>query len=424
MFSSLVFFRFHPLFSNPFFALSPHSPINPHSLPPLHFSYPPLYPILTSNSLSLVPPHSLAPFWPSPFWAFQPPTSVFQPLICNHQAPLSSLSANHSQACTRSSAQVRPHTSPFHYQFPQRLPHSSTHLAYRLPKSSFRALLLPFYFHFHQSPLKFCPALFNSAQSNAKFLWFPSSRLRVSFLLFKFHPNFEFSQIPAPLVCLIPSLLASYFAHLPILLTVHLVPPPTSLCLAVLLRGLSPKEEVALQQMHSALSQAIFTFTTPSISSFSYSSHPPYYHLHPCQFLAPSLNPDSLHTTHHLYSPLPYSCPHFQAHPRHSSIVAQQSLALPTPLPDFSWLRHLATQQFNISHPYLLLRSSLHFHPHSPLPNISLKILPSPVSRLHLPFSASSTSLRIRFFFLYPFRLVLSSGPFTHLSTVTPEIHS
>ena len=212
MCSSLVFFRLHPPFSSPFFALSPHS-INPHSLPPLHFSYPPLYPILTSNSLSLIPPHSLAPFWPSPFWAFQPPTSVFQPLICNHQAPLSSLSANHSQACTRSSAQVRPHTSPFHYQFPQRLPHSSTHLAYRLPKSSFRALLLPFYFHFHQSPLKFCPALFNSAQSNAKFLWFPSSRLRVSFLLFKFHPNFEFSQIPAPLVCLIPSLLASYFAH-------------------------------------------------------------------------------------------------------------------------------------------------------------------------------------------------------------------
>ena len=176
--------------------------------------------------------------------------------------------------------------------------------------------------------------------------------------------------------------------------------------------------------MHSAPSQAIFTFTTPSISSFGYSSHPPYYHLHPCQFLAPSLNPDSLHTTHYLYSPLPYSCPHFQAHPRHSSIVAQQSLALPTPLPNFSWFRHLVTQQFNISHRYLLLRSSLHFHPHSPLPNISLKILPSPVSRLHPPFSASSTSLRIRFFFLYPFRLILSSGPFTHLSTVTPEIRS
>ena len=54
------------------------------------------------------------------------------------------------QACTRFSAQVRPHTSPFHYQFPQALPYSSTLIANRLPKSSFLCPVTPFYFHFHQ----------------------------------------------------------------------------------------------------------------------------------------------------------------------------------------------------------------------------------------------------------------------------------
>ena len=163
MCSSLVFFRLHPPFSSPFFALSPHS-INPHSLPPLHFSYPPLYPIPTSNSLSLIPPRSLAPCWPSSIWAFQPPTSAFQPLICAHLASLSSLSADHSQACTRSSAQVRPHASPIHYQFPQKLPQSSTRLAYQLPKSSFSCpftlLLLPLSsitFEILSSPLQLRP---------------------------------------------------------------------------------------------------------------------------------------------------------------------------------------------------------------------------------------------------------------------------
>ena len=159
MFSSLVFFRFHPLFSSPFCALSPHSSMNLHSLPPLHLSYPPLYPILTSNSLSLIPPHSLAPFWPSPFWAFQPPTSVFQPLICNHLARLSSLSANHSQACTRSSAQVSPILHHFTISFLKNCHNRQPawHIAQILFSCPFTPLLLPLSSITFSSPLQFHP---------------------------------------------------------------------------------------------------------------------------------------------------------------------------------------------------------------------------------------------------------------------------
>ena len=148
--------------------------------------------------------------------------------------------------------------------------------------------------------------------------------------------------------------------------------------------------------MHSAPSQAMFTFTTPSISSFSYPSHPPYYHLlpkNPCLFLAPSLNPDSLHTTHHLYSPLPYSCPHFQAHPRHSSIVAQQSLAITNTFAKFqlapplshSALQHLTPLPLTPLFPSFpsSLTSTQHF-PQDPF-KFSLKTSSAIFSPLNLP---------------------------------------
>ena len=168
MFSSLLFFRLHPLFSNPFFALSPHS-INPHSLPPLHFSYPPLYPILTSNSLSLIPPHSLAPVWPFPIWAFQPSIPAFAPLICVYLSPLFSLSSTWF-----SSLHPLLSTSQAPY-FTISLSVSSrsiTRVNYScrlLAQDLFHAHLLPCYFHFHDPSLNFLPIFLNSAQSNAKF---------------------------------------------------------------------------------------------------------------------------------------------------------------------------------------------------------------------------------------------------------------
>ena len=65
--------------------------------------------------------------------------------------------------------------------------------------------------------------------------------------------------------------------------------------------------------------------------------------------------------------------------------ISRLTLALPAQLLNSHWhYQHLCQiqagsviqqlQHFNISRPYLLHRSSLHFHPHSLLPNISLKM--------------------------------------------------
>ena len=158
------------------------------------------------------------------------------------------------------------------------------------------------------------------------------------------------------------------------------------------------KEEVVLQQTHSAPSQAIFTFTTPNI-------HPS---ITPVTCLITTFFLEILANSWHPHSTsTPYALETTSIHLSPTPVcISRLSFALPAQLLNICWhYQHLcqiqawsAIQQlksFNISHLYLLHCSSLHFHPHSLLPNISLKMPSSKTSNalfnllIDLPYSIS-----------------------------------
>ena len=281
------------------------------------------------------------------------------------------------------------------------------------------SLLLPF----SSTPLKFCPSLSNSTQSYAEFLW--RSSFRLQFLLFplQFHLIFQ-TFANSFSIFLFNSIPFSRLLCLPFSLSTSELYPHRSF-LRCCFEGSAPKEEVALQQLHSASSHAMFTPTTcnihPSITSVTRLIT-----AFRLQVLAKSLHLHSIPTP---FTPHTTSI-HLFPTPAH---ISRLSLALPAPLLNNHWHhQHLgqipagsAIQQllhFSISHPYLAYHSSLPFHPHSLLPDISLKIPSSSVFRTS---SAISTSFHIQI--LLPFAFSSSwfnRPPYLHSphSSVTPFV--